>query len=125
MAWDGIERRKAQRVAIAAQVDIDGRESFCYTRDLSSRGMSFECAQPPAVGSMLEVKVALPGVRQILPIRGKIVRHISHQGFTGAAVEFCDTPDEFIMLIEETLIRLTNTAAKSTSKSFQESSKKL
>ncbi len=105
-AWDGRERRSSKRVAAVAKIEIRGQSpQFCHTKDLSSGGLFLLCNDPPEIDTILDMQIALPGVKPVLPLQGRVVRRVT-QGECGVGIQFINTPTEFHMLLDETIKRL-------------------
>lgn len=105
--WKGKERRQSYRFRLSVKVELNsadkrGEAHFLYTRDVSQGGLFLLCDDPPALGTLIQITLALPGVRPLLPVQGKVVRQELH-GEKGVGVEFIDMPDAFRLLLQETL----------------------
>lgn len=109
-SWGGAERRASKRVDVTARVEIvkennERQAQFFYTRDLSTQGLFLLCDPPLALKTTLELTIAIPGVRQLLPLKAKVVRQVK-SGEKGVGIEFYDTPEEFQLLLEQTINNL-------------------
>ena len=106
MSWKGKERRSAKRVQVVARVELGGEDqanSVVYTRDLSTGGLFIETDKLPEIGTAVSLAISIPGVRQLLPVTGKVVRHQINAPH-GFGVQFDEMPEEFQMLLEDTIV---------------------
>ena len=106
--WDGKERRKSPRVPISAKVEVNSGEQTLhyFTSDVSAHGLFLACQEPLDLGRVVQMQVSIPGLKQLLPLKGKIVRQVSSGPTPGVGIEFVETPTEFQMLLIEAIERL-------------------
>lgn len=113
-SWQGRERRSFRRVNLTVKVEIIGgsegdgetpSQGFYFTRDISSAGLFLLCNPLLPLNAKIDLSLAIPGIRQLIPLKGKIVRHVK-TGESGVGVEFFDTPSEFQLLLEEAIEKL-------------------
>ena len=109
--WPGKERLGSPRYPFAVRVEFAGGEGkFFHTRDVSSTGLFLICDDPPEVGSSLKINIALPDVRQVLPVEAKVVRCVNEGDNKGVGIQFENVPWEFTALINEALEKLEKSA---------------
>jgi hypothetical protein len=75
--YRGRERRQSLRMPICAEVkaEFEGRESYFYTRDISSVGALLIAESPPGLGVRLQMTVSFPYVDELVRFQGEVVRH--------------------------------------------------
>ncbi len=96
-ASGGLRLRRSARLKRRVKVSYnDGeRDSASFTRDISRRGVFVHAHEPPSCGTKLQLQIEHPVSRQILKMRGRVVRTVSSSAgklslAAGAAVLFED-----------------------------------
>ena len=91
------ERRRFPRAQerLEAQYRLDGDFTSTWTAltvmNLSAGGVRFRAAQPMNAGALLQMKIRLPGVPQLLELRGAVVwSQLQASGVTEYGAEFLD-----------------------------------
>jgi hypothetical protein len=62
-------------ICTEVKAELEGRESYFYTRDISSVGALLIAESPPRLGTRLQMTVSFPYVEDLIRIQGEVVRH--------------------------------------------------
>ena len=97
----GEEQRRFERIRATFQVECQRYGALAETWrrvaaiDLSAGGLAFHSDEPFEAGEMLEIRIALPGAREPLVLRGLVIRSDALKpDMIRCAVEFSDmSPD--------------------------------
>lgn len=94
-----IEKRKHPRIPIAAKVTRvgDDKKDFYFTKDLSLGGVFLQASQEIPVGSLINLELAIQGLKDLIRIKGKVVRVEMKQGkIEGIGVQFVEVDKETV-----------------------------
>jgi hypothetical protein len=107
--WDGEDRRKSPRVPISAKVEVISGQNALYffTSDVSIHGLFLACQEPLDLGRILRMQISVPGLKQLLPLQGTVVRQVKSGPTRGVGIEFLETPPEFQILLSEAIEKLS------------------
>jgi c-di-GMP-binding flagellar brake protein YcgR len=115
----GEEQRRFERIRAAFQVECQRYGALAETWrrvvaiDLSAGGLAFHSDEPFEAGETLEVRIALPGARAPLVLRGLVVRSDEVKpGVIRCALEFSDVAPDNQAEIDE-LVRFLKSRPES------------
>lgn len=76
------DRREFLRIPVTTKVKFkDGdREEVLFTDDLSEGGLMLKSANPPFVGTILELEVSIPTVDKLLALKGEVAWRLEGKG---------------------------------------------
>lgn len=76
------DRREFFRIPVTTKVKFkDGdREEVLFTDDLSEGGLFLKSANPPFVGTVLELEVSIPTVDKLLTLKGEVAWRLEGKG---------------------------------------------
>lgn len=93
----GVDKRKHARIPITAKVTrVDGdRNDFFFTKDLSIGGVFLMSDREVPIGTIVNLELAISGVKELISIRGKVVRIEKKEGkVLGLGIQFLDVDDD-------------------------------
>jgi len=91
------DKRKHVRVPITAKVSkiSEGEKKFYFTKDLSIGGVYLLTEEDIPIGTILNLEISVQGLKQLLILKGKVVRVEKKEGKTnGVGIQFIDIADE-------------------------------
>jgi hypothetical protein len=98
----GTDRREEDRVPLELWMEeVSGDEVyFRRTANISPAGVFFERAIPHAPGTVMTLKFALPGNKEMIVARGKVVSTTGSKGDLGMRVKFISVEGDGIERIK-------------------------
>ena len=91
------EKRKDARIPITAKVSKveQDNEDFYFTKDLSVGGLFLVTEEDIPIGTEICLELAIAGVKNLLKVKGKVVRKEEKDGkIVGFGVQFVDVDSE-------------------------------
>lgn len=71
------ERRRHERIPMSARVTLTGKgkPTYLFTRDVSIGGCAMLSDDPIPVGRKMILEFSISGVKRLIKVKGKVVRH--------------------------------------------------
>ena len=107
MEYGGPERRKHNRIPMSARVKLPGSDKidYLFARDISLGGIALTSETPLKKGKLLEMEIAVAGIKKIIKVTGKVVRKIPNNS-GGYGVVFTRFAPYSKICLKETLEKL-------------------
>lgn len=93
-----VERRRSERAPVTVRIEYSTVDALFsdFTRDINEGGIFVETDEPIPLDEKVELKLRLPGSRQLVHARGRVVRvqQASENQAAGIAIEFDELDGE-------------------------------
>ena len=105
-----VERRRSERAPVTVRIEYSTVDALFsdFTRDINEGGMFVETDEPIPLDEKVELKLRLPGSKQLVHARGRVVRlqSASERSAAGIAIEFDELDGEARDIINRAVRRL-------------------
>ncbi len=101
------DKRKHSRIPVTAKVSRTtdkGKKDFYFTKDLSAGGVYLVTDRELPVGTVLNLEISIQGIKDLLIVRGKVVRIEKREGkIEGLGVQFIDIDESLSIKLKNFL----------------------